>query len=452
MRANRSFPFAALILVCWPLVAADWKAGAAKVSITPQTSVWMAGFANRQRPSEGVGLDLYARALALEDARGQRAVLVSTDLLGLPGDVAEVISSRVRERYGVPRDRLILNSSHTHCGPVVGHMLEGAYGLTPGRWSDIEDSTGRLENQIVAVVGDALRDLAPAAIGFAQTNASFGVNRRMDGGKRFGPNYAGPADHDVPVLRISRQDGQLRAVIFGYGCHPTTIQGSYCKFHGDYPGVAEASLERRHPGAVALFVQGAGGDVKPFPFGSDRLAEAYGELLAATVDQQLDSTAVPVEGPLNTAFETVPIAFGTPFTREQLNQRLGSPDAAVRRHAAKMLSILDREGRLPLDHPYPLQVWQFNHDLTFIAMGGELLSEYALRLKREYPGTRLWVAGYSNDVFAYIPSLRVLREGGYEGGDAMVYYMQPGPFAASIEETIVGKVHELIARVQGESK
>jgi neutral ceramidase len=65
----------------------------------------MAGFGDRKKPSEGVGLDLYARALALEDPGGKRAVLVSTDILGFPASLSKVIAERVRERYALSRDR-----------------------------------------------------------------------------------------------------------------------------------------------------------------------------------------------------------------------------------------------------------------------------------------------------------------------------------------------------------
>jgi neutral ceramidase len=113
-----------------------------------------------------------------------------------------------------------------------------------------------------------------------------------------------------------------------------------------------------------------------------------------------------------------------------------------------MLKILDREGHLPSTYPYPLQVWRFGEGLTLIAMAGEVVVDYALRLKKELEPGPLWVAGYCNDVFAYIPSRRVLEEGGYEGGGAMIYYLQPGPFAPSIEETIVRKTHELVDRTR----
>ena len=441
-----------LCLAVLPLAPATaaWKAGAAKVSITPRSSLWMAGFGDRRHPSEGVGLDLFARALALEDSAGRRSVIVATDMLGFPADVSRVVSERIAARYRIPRDRLLLNSSHTHCGPVIGRMLEGAYDLTPRQWADIDAYTRELEDKVVAVVGEALRNLAPAGLSFGQTNASFGVNRRLDAGRKWGPNYAGTADHDVPILRVEGEHGDLRAVVFGFGCHPSTLPPSYYKFHGDYAGVTEKCLEDQHAGAVALFVMGAGGDVKPFPCDTLALAEKYGELLAATVEHQLESTMAPVEGPLSSAFATVPLAFDTPPTREQFETVLKSDNPAERRHAAHMLAVIDRDGHLSKDYPEPLQAWQFGRDLTLVAMGGEVVSDYSLRLKKEFDGTRLWVAGYSNDVFAYIPSLRVLKEGGYEGGGAMIYYMQPGPWAPTVEETVVAKIRELIRRVQAQ--
>jgi neutral ceramidase len=411
----------------------------------------MAGFGDRTKPSEGVGLDLYARALALEDARGQRTVLVTADTLGFPASLSKAIVDQVRERFGISRDRLLLNASHTHCGPVVEHMLEGGYALTAQQSADIAAYTRELQDEVVRVIGEALEALAPARLTFGQTNASFGVNRRQDEGRKWGPNYQGTADHDVPILRVDDESGKIRALAFGYGCHPSTLPPSYYKFHGDYAGVAAKYLEDHHPDAVALFVQGAGGDVKPFPCDTLALAEKYGELLAVTVEHQVDDLPmVALGGPLVSAFDTVRLAFAAPPSREQFEQKLRNGTPLERRQAVRMLAILDRDGHLPYDYPCPVQAWQFGRDLTWLALGGELLSDYALRLKREAGATRLWVAGYSNDVFAYIPSLRVLREGGYEGGGAMLFYGQPGPWAPSIEETIVTKVHEIMSRVRSE--
>jgi neutral ceramidase len=419
-----------------------WKAGAARVDITPRQSLWMAGYAARTKASEGTLQPIYAKALALEDPAGKRYVLVSSDLLGFPAPVSRNIAARAGQRHHLSRDRLLLNSSHTHCGPVVGRMLPVAYDLRAEQWSAIDAYTRELEDKVAGVIDEALNDLRPARLSFGHGEADFGANRRL----KINPD--GPVDHDVPVMRVDDARGRLRAVVFGYACHNTTLGPDMCRFNGDYAGFAQERLEQQHPGAVALFLMGCGADANPSPRGSIEIARRHGDALAAAVERALGGRLAPLGGSVRSTWEQVPLAFAPPPGREELQKRLEDKNVNVyvQRHARLMLGILDREGRLPADYPYPLQVWQFGRDLTLIAMGGEVVVDYALRLKKELGADRLWVAGYSNDVFAYIPSLRVLREGGYEGAGAMVYYGQPGPFAPSVEETIVSKVHELVDR------
>jgi neutral ceramidase len=430
--------------------AAEWKAGAAKVPMTPQGPLFMAGFGDRNKPSEGTAQELYAKALVLEDPSGARAVLVTTDMLGFPASLSKTVADRVQAKYGIPRERILFNSSHTHCGPVVaGQNAVPGYNMNAQDWQAVDVYTRGLENKLVAVVGTALDHMTPVRLSFGKTVASFGVHRRMPGAKAWGPNYAGPADHDVPVLRVEGTDGSLRAVVFGYGCHNSTI-GIY-KFHGDYAGSAQKWLEDRHPGTVAMFVMGFGGDVKPYPNGTVELVDAYGAMLGAAVEESFQKRMMPVNGNLKTYFETVQLPFATPPTREQLEELLRTRTPLVRRHAEAMLKILDRDGHLPADYSYPVQAWQIGQDLTLVALGGEVTSEYALRLKKELGGDHLWLAGYSNDVFAYIPSLRILQEGGYEAGlRSMEFYLQPGPWAPTVEEIVVGAVHRAVTRVQGQ--
>jgi hypothetical protein len=171
--------------------------------------------------------------------------------------------------------------------------------------------------------------------------------------------------------------------------------------------------------------------------------------MAYAVDQVLKGKMKPVGGPLKTAFETVDVPFAKPPSREEFRARLDDTNAGVRRHAQAMLAIFDRDGKLPDRYPYPVQIWQFGRDLKFIALGGEVVVDYALRLRAQYGWDNTWVAGYSNDIFAYIPSLRVLKEGGYEGGGAMIPYGQPGPFGAAVEEIIVEEVGTLVKRTSG---
>lgn len=429
--------------------APGWKAGLAKIVITPRQSIWLAGYGARTKPSEGTSQDLYAKALALEDSTGNRAVLVTADLLGLPATVSRNIAERVERRYQLPRDRVLLNFSHTHCGPMVGRMNPVGFGLNQDQWSVVDRYTPQLEELVVKVIGEALKHLAPAHMSFTHTEASFAANRRpkIDKGYEVGLNK-NPVDHDVPLLRIEGKRGNLLGLVFGYACHNTTIDGDFYQFNGDYAGYAQKGLEDHHPGVIAMFVNGCGADADPFPRGSVDLARQHGEELANAVERAVGNPVQPVRGPLKSAWEEFPVAFATPPSREEWRARFASDDKDIREHAELMLKILDRDGRLPSSYPYPLQVWQFGSDLTLVALAGECVVDYTLRLKEELGAQGLWVAGYSNDVFAYIPSLRVLREGGYEGGGANIYYGQPGPFAPSIEETIISKVHEIVTRLR----
>ena len=252
----------------------------------------------------------------------------------------------------------------------------------------------------------------------------------------------GPVDHDVPVLAVRAADGTLRAVVFGYACHNTVLDDY--TINGDYAGFAQEAVEKAHSGATAMFVQDCGADANPLPRRSVELARRYGAILADAVDEALRGKMRPQSGPIQAAFQLVDIAFQTPPSRADFESRLADREVSRVRHAKYMLSLYDRDGKLPSRYPYPVQVWRFGTGLRWIILGGEVVVDYSLRFKKQYGWDDTWVAGYSNDVFAYIPSLRVLKEGGYEGGGAMIPYGQPGPFAESVEETIAAKVDDLV--------
>jgi hypothetical protein len=338
----------------------------------------------------------------------------------------------------------MFNSSHTHCGPVIDRMLAVAYNLDARQWSDIDAYTRELEDKLVSTIGRALADLRPARLSFGHSEAGFAKNRRT----QFSPN--GPVDHDVPVLRVDDRKGHIRAVVFGYACHNTTLPADVCQINGDYAGFCQAQLQKRYAGATAMFVAGCGADANPYPRGTLEVAQTHGAELAAAVEKALGTTLHPIAGPAGAAFELVPLAFATPPSREALEQRLQDKNEYTARHAREMLGILDRDGKLPAQYPYPIQVWQFGKDLTWIALSGEVVVDYDLRLKKMFSHEKLWVSGYNNDVMGYIPSRRVLKEGGYEGGGAMIYYVRPGPWSDSVEETIVSAAQRLVRSARGE--
>lgn len=423
---------------------AAWQAGVAKADITPQEPIWLAGYSARTQPSAGVRQHIFVKALALKDDQGPATVMVSSDLLGFPREVAEPIAARVERQFGLPRERLLLNSSHTHSAPVIGHMLLPAYPFGDAELAVIARYTNRLEDQVVDTIGRALHNMTPAELSFEQGLAGVAVNRRRVGHR----DYPGPVDQDVPVLAVRGPDGSLRAIVFGYACHNTVLDDY--QVSGDWAGYAQAALEQAHPGAQAMFIQGCGADANPLPRHSVELAQRYGETIAAATEEVLKGKMRSLDGPLGAAFVLVNVPFQQPPSRQEFEERLSSKDPDTARHAKLMLQILDRDGKLPRQYPYPIEVWQFGKGMTLIALGGEVVVDYSLRFKRQYGADDLWVAGYSNDVFAYIPSLRVLREGGYEGGGAMRAYGQPAPFEWAVEEIIAEKVDDLVQRLRSQ--
>jgi hypothetical protein len=427
-----------------------WKAGVARVRITPEEPIWLAGFAHRDRPSEGILSDIWAKALALEDETGELAVLLTTDLVGFSREDVERLAARVRQAAGVRRERLLANYSHNHSAPVTRGVLPLYYELPPDQIRTVARYTDRLFDRLVDVITEAVRNRAPAQLAFEQGLAGFAVNRRR--ARPGGRVLPGPVDHDVPVLSVRDGAGRLKAVVFGYACHATALAGY--KVSGDWPGFAQAALEERHPGAVALFVAGAGGDQNPLPryHGADErlrpyaeaLPEMYGRILAAAVDLVLAGPMRPVEGPLRAGLEEVELRFQAAPSVEELERRLASAQAGyVRRAIQHLIDRLRRDGRLPESCPYPVQLWRFGEALTLVALTGEPVVDYSLRLKAHFGWERTWVAGYMNELLAYIPSRRVLEEGGYEGTEGMWEYGLPAPFGSDVEDRIVGAVTRL---------
>ncbi|MCD6300356.1 MAG: neutral/alkaline non-lysosomal ceramidase N-terminal domain-containing protein [Dehalococcoidales bacterium] len=432
------------------LCAADFQAGLARVRITPEGPIWLSGYASRRHPSTGVVQDLWAKALALEDAKGNRAVIVTTDLIGLPRVVCDEVAARLQKEYELERAELLLNASHTHTGPVVWPNLATMYDLPPGQLRLLRAYSRRLVDAMVTVASAALGKLSPARLHFGQGTAGFAANRRVltpDGARwlKFGVNPAGPVDHAVPVLKVTDPDGTLRAALFGYACHNTTLTGQHYRISGDYAGFAQSNFEASHPGATALFLQLCGGDQNPNPRGELEHARRHGQELAAAVDRALAGHLIRLHPPIRSAFRMVDLNLAFQ-SRETYEKELQSPDPARVRRARAVLRAL--EERRPIWRiPYPVQAIRFNRDLTLLALGGEVVVDYALRARREFARERLVVAGYSNDVMCYIPSRRILREGGYEADQSMVYYGQPGPFTAEVEETIFNTIYQVMRRV-----
>ena len=447
------------VIACWLVVSLtdlavgseSWKAGVAKTAITPQQPMWMSGYAARNRPAEGTLHDLWAKALVLEDPAGSRVVLVTLDLIGMHRDVAAEICQRLQEKHKLERRHIALATSHTHTGPVVGKNLFSMYFLDESQQQQVRDYATFLVDRVVEVVGEAWKNMEPATLKHGMGRATFAVNRRNN---REGEvprlretgELRGPVDHELPVLAVYDSQQQLKSIVFGYACHATVL--NFYQWSGDWPGFAQIELERRHPQAVALFWAGCGADQNPLPRRTVELAAGYGEQIADAVDKTLAGQPRAVAGNLQSAYQEVPLAFDTLPDQEQLRKDAESTNRYVASRARMLLDQWRRDGGLAEQYRYPVQFWKLGNDIHFVILGGEVVVDYSVRLKTESEQETVWVAAYANDVMAYIPSRRVLLEGGYEGASSMIYYGQPTTWAADIEDRIHRAVRDVIARAK----
>lgn len=389
--------------ICYSAVETDlpttWKVGIATADITPGQPIRMAGYGGRKKPSQGTVEALHAKAITFEDNKGNRSVMVTLDLIGVIAELRKQVAAEVQKKYKIAPDALLLNASHTHCGPAYGR-------------DDAKDYFDSMVKKIVAAIGESIAKLTPAHISYSHARAGFAINRRYptaDRGFINSPHPDGPVDHDVPVLRITDNKNQLQAVVFGYACHNTTM--GFRQIYGDYAGYAQKYFEQDHPGTTALFMMGCGGDQNPYPRSSLILAQKHGRSLAMAIEAALVTKQKALHGPLKTSLTTVDLEF------------------------------TDKD-RAPF--PYPIQIIQFGQDLSLIALGTEVVVDYSLRLKRELAdrGPAIWVAGYSNVYSGYIPSKRVLLEGGYEA--------KSRPWKPELEERIITTTHRLFDNLNPE--
>jgi len=425
----------------------EWFVGVGRAKITPGEPMWMAGYASRTEPYHDVLTDLWAKSLLLEDSAGQRVLLVTLDLVGVEQTLSQEICRKLEQRFSLKRAQISLATSHTHSGPVVGKNLRPIhfYQLTEQHQSKILAYSDWLQEQIVTSVEQAFQSRQPAELLFGSGTATFATNRRNNPepevpARRADSLLVGPVDHSVPVLIASDLNKRPLAIVFGYACHATVLSGY--RVSGDYPGYAQLELESRFPGCVALFWAGCGADQNPLPRRTEDLAEHYGRSLALAVEAVIKThQLLPISGGLQSQYHEVPLAFSELPDRATWQQRAESTDKYDAMRARLLLQEMGPDGSLSPTYPYPVQTWKLGEEIEWVHLGGEVVVDYAARLKSERQSQRTWVTAYANDVMAYIPSHRVLREGGYEGATAMVYYGLPSPWAEGVEETIIAEVN-----------
>ncbi|MBY0587324.1 neutral/alkaline non-lysosomal ceramidase N-terminal domain-containing protein [bacterium] len=432
-------------------LADEYRIGSSKIDMTPPVPVRLSGYSNRTTQFEGVDEPLFARTLAIKDQAGQWTVWASVEILGVSPSMRDRILKEV-EPLEVSSARFALCATHTHTAPQLKDVAKNI--LAPrlaGAEADRRDEyTQRVCDCVVKSIKEAIRSSRPARLELGWTEAHFAANRRvLDNGKcvAMAPYPAGATDTKVPVLRATGVDGKVIGILFSYACHATTLGGDYNRVSGDWPGLAAGGIEKEIAGAVALPLIGCGADTNPEPRGRKEMAIANGLALTKSVLEALAQPMKPIRGGISAVYGLVGLPIDRP-NQVQLAARLLSDNPHIKQNAEDTLAILEHKDRIPETYPAPIQVIRWGDDLTMIFMGGEVVGDYAFRIRKEFadqiPSDKLWVTAYANDVYGYLASERMIDEGGYEYDYSMVFYDQPGPWSRGTEEAVIARVHDLI--------
>ncbi len=430
--------YLSLVLLIFSLSVAgsDFEVGFGRKIITPEKlPFWLRGYASREKPASEIDHNLWTKAVVIEDTESNRIIIVTVENLGLTRSITESVADSLMKKYKIDRSQVFFNSSHTHSAPVI----------SPASYLNTEDiitiaKYGQtLKDKIISAVALAMDNLEPAHLLVGHGSATFAKNRRDK-------KFPQPVDYDVPVLKITSLNGTLMGVLFGYACHNTTLTGKQTAINGDYAGYAQIELEKNHHGIYAMFLQGCGADIDPYPRGNIELAKQHGKSLANAVNSILEKRElIEVKPPIKTDYQVVDLEF-KPFDLELYQKDLESTDKFAQRRAILMIDAYNKGWKTNI-YSYPIQAVRFNNDFTIIALSGEVVVDYSFMLKKKYPNENLFVAGYCNEVVCYIPSKRILAEGGYEADDSMIYKGLSGPFADDVQDRVLNTIHQIMVNI-----
>ncbi len=432
----------ALLLIAGSSVAAEpdtYSVGVARVDITPKYPIRLSGFGFRRTESEGVTQRIWAKALAIGTDDESPAILITVDNLGVPRRIVDEVASRLAKKTKFDPKHLSISASHTHTAPMLSGVCPTLFGvpIPPEHQKHIDRYTKEFIDNLEKVALAALADRKSSKMSWGVGQVGFGMNRRTRGG---------PVDHDLPLLVVRDLQGKIRAIYVSYACHCVTLSNN--KVSGDWAGYAQEAIQDAFPGATALVSIGCGADQNPnsgVTGDKSEIASRQGIEIAKEVKRLLGGFLAPVSGKLTIDERDFDLSLAKLPDRQGWEEKAKRKDA-IGYHASVQLAKLDRGEALPTKLDYRIRTWAFGKSLALAFLPGEVVVDYSLRLKRELDAARIWINAYSNDAPCYIPSERVLKEGGYEGGGAMVYYDVPVPFKPGLEQQIVDAVESQLGK------
>lgn len=429
------------------------KLGTAKVDITPRKPVPLAGFKDREGNAQGIAHPLYARILVFQyehrDGEKTKAILVSADLIWWDTKRARRMREWIARKWGLTVSSVILHATHTHCGPQTSDQFTPSLGRPDG------DVIRQIEEKILAGIRRAFQNVEPVGIQRGIGECKMGINRRkmVDGKVIMAPNPEGPVDPEVNVIRFCMDNGQPKAILVHYACHPTTTGDNLIS--SEFPGVAMELLEEQMGnGAVAVFLQGCCGDIRPaliqdqlFYRGTDKEVCRLGKTLADEVLTIMNRPMQPLRPvPLRSRTLQIDLPFQELPSISEIKKKQGL--SGIVGEWSRVL--LDQPGRIRPHIPLELTCLEMADHLAFLTMNGEVVVEYGLMMKEYFHG-RVLPLPYSNGMIGYIPTAKQTEEGGYEAEESVLYFGLPAPFSPELEKRIHNSIFTLVRKEDGDA-
>jgi len=433
-----------LSLTVLTAAAATMQAGAAKLSIAPQSAMWRTGYAGGDRPAQAADSSLFARALAIDDGAGNRVVILSVELLAVPRTLAERVAIALMKTYDLERGQIVISATGTHSAPFVQGLYPVRAPAGAIEQRAIAEYTDTVARALFDAASAALTDMQPARLSFTAGQSAFAATVPLSGAAG-AEKPDKPGNPRVPVLRVTARDGRLLATVFGYARRNAALDGSSCAPGDDYAGLAAAAIEGDVPGSVALFLQLCDDGQPPVLRGSTDTAPHPGATLAKEVEHALRSPMQPVTGRLRASLMETSLPFA-PHTREQFEVEARSPDPVIARHGRMILAAY--EARLePRQLPYPVQVIRCGKSFALIALGGELDAAYAPKIRARVARQNLLIADGSNDGGYVVPVSEGQGSANADVAASIVDSGLPCAFTGEAEERILNAVERAWKRL-----
>jgi len=410
-----------------PLAGAELRAGAVRVSITPRTPIRLGG---RDAVSAGVASQIYARALALDDGAGGRAVIITTDLMGLPRSLTERAAVEIMKAHTLERGQILFTATGTHNAPLIKGLQPVLEPESGSEAKIIEQYAETLVHYLADAAGAAIGDLKPARVDFAWGGAGLESKNSKQAKQPQGRD-----SQNVAVLRVLSPKGGLIAVLFGTSTGNPVIGGGFRAIGGDAAGAAEAALEKEYKGSVALNLRLCGGSAAETAGSDEEAAERSAADMAARVDQVLKGPMEQASGRLRSALIETALPF-VAHTKEQFEQEAAGPDALAARRGRRMLTAYEARNE-PRQLPYPVQVVRFDQGFALVGLGGEVTAEVAGKIRKLLHYKEIVVSEDCNDGSAVVSGA---AEPGEAEAQRMMEYGHPGPFTGEAEQRVLDAV------------